>query len=45
MEIQLKDAKKGFNKSTLWYIQKNIRDGKKIELYVKVKLKVGNFSN
>jgi CRISPR-associated protein Cas1 len=32
--------KLGINKSTLWYIQKNIRDGKKIKLYDKVKLKV-----
>lgn len=41
MEIQLKDAKKlGLNKSTLWYIQKNIRKGKKIELYDKVKAKL-----
>lgn len=28
------------NKSTLWYIQKNIRDGKKVKLYDKVKAKI-----
>jgi hypothetical protein len=29
LNIQLKDAKKlGLNKSTLWYIQKDIREGK-----------------
>lgn len=42
MRIPLKDARKmGLNKSTLWYIQKNIREGKKIELYDKVNAKVG----
>jgi CRISPR-associated protein Cas1 len=30
----------GINKSTLWYIQKNIREGKKIELYDKIKSKI-----
>lgn len=41
LNIQLKDAKKlGLNRSTLWYIQKNIREGKKIELYEKVKAKL-----
>jgi len=41
MEIPLKDAKKiGLNKSTLWYIQKNIREGRKIELYDKVLAKI-----
>jgi CRISPR-associated protein Cas1 len=41
LEISLADAKKlGLTKSTLWYIQKNIREGKKIELYEKVKDKI-----
>lgn len=30
----------GINKSTLWYIQKNIRKGKKIKIYDKVKSKM-----
>lgn len=30
----------GINKSTLWYIQKNIREGKKVKLYEKVKVKI-----
>jgi CRISPR-associated protein Cas1 len=29
----------GINKSTLWYIQKNLRDGKKVKLYDKVNAK------
>lgn len=32
--------KLGINKSTLWYIQKNIREGKKIELYDKIMVKI-----
>ena len=27
----------GINKSTLWYMQKNIREGKRIKVYDKVK--------
>lgn len=35
------DARKmGLNKSTLWYIQKNIKEGMKIEIYDKVKSKI-----
>lgn len=30
----------GINKSTLWYIQKNLRDGRKIELYDKIMAKI-----
>jgi CRISP-associated protein Cas1 len=30
----------GINRNTLWYIKKNLRDGKKIELYTKVKTKI-----
>jgi CRISPR-associated protein Cas1 len=46
MKIPLKDAKKtGLNKSTLWYIQKNIKEGKTVELYDKVKLKLSNNLN
>lgn len=30
----------GVNKSTLWYIQKNLREGKKVKLYGKVKAKI-----
>jgi CRISPR-associated protein Cas1 len=30
----------GINKSTLWYIQKNLREGKKVKLYDKVKAKI-----
>lgn len=30
----------GINKSTLWYIQKNLREGKKVKLYDKVKAKM-----
>jgi CRISPR-associated protein Cas1 len=30
----------GINKSTLWYIQKNLREGKKVKLYDKVKSKI-----
>jgi CRISPR-associated protein Cas1 len=30
----------GINKSTLWYIQKNLRDSKKIKIYGKVKAKI-----
>jgi CRISPR-associated protein Cas1 len=30
----------GINKSTLWYIQKNLRDGKKVKLYDKVRSKI-----
>jgi CRISPR-associated protein Cas1 len=30
----------GINKSTLWYIQKNLREGKKVKLYDKVNAKV-----
>jgi CRISPR-associated protein Cas1 len=30
----------GINKSTLWYIQKNLRAGKKVKLYDKVKAKI-----
>ena len=29
------------NKSTLWYIQKNIKEGKKIKIYPKVEAKLG----
>jgi CRISPR-associated protein Cas1 len=29
----------GINKSTLWYIQRNLREGKKVKLYHKVKAK------
>ncbi len=28
------------NKSTLWYIQKNLREGKKVKLYDKVRAKI-----
>jgi CRISPR-associated protein Cas1 len=31
------------NKSTLWYIQKNLRDGKKVKLYDKVRGKIDPF--
>ncbi len=30
----------GINKSTLWSIQKNLRDGKKVKLYDKVEGKI-----
>jgi len=30
----------GINKSTLWYIQKNMREGKKVKLYEKVRTKI-----
>lgn len=30
----------GINKSTLWQIQKNLREGKKVKLYDKVKDKI-----
>lgn len=30
----------GINKSTLWYIQKNLKEGKKVKLYEKVKAKL-----
>ena len=30
----------GINKSTLWYIQKNLREGKKVKLYDKVRAKI-----
>lgn len=30
----------GINKSTLWYIQKNLRDGKRIQIYDKVQTKM-----
>ena len=30
----------GINKSTLWYIQKNLREGKKVKLYDKVRAKM-----
>jgi CRISPR-associated protein Cas1 len=30
----------GINKSTLWYIRKNLREGKKVKLYDKVKAKI-----
>jgi CRISPR-associated protein Cas1 len=30
----------GINKSTLWYIQKNLREGKKVKLCEKVKAKL-----
>jgi len=30
----------GINKSTLWYTQKNLREGKKVKLYDKVKSKI-----
>ena len=33
--------KLGLRRNTLWYIQKNIRDGKKIKVYNKIKKKVG----
>jgi CRISPR-associated protein Cas1 len=32
--------KLGINKSTLWYIQKNLREGKKVKLYDKVRAKI-----
>jgi len=35
-----KRKKLGINKSTLWYIQKNIREGKKIEIYDKIMTKI-----
>jgi CRISPR-associated protein Cas1 len=33
----------GINKSTLWYIQKNLREGKKVKLYDKMKARIGKF--
>jgi CRISPR-associated protein Cas1 len=30
----------GINKSTLWYIQKSLREGKKVKLYDKVRAKM-----
>jgi CRISP-associated protein Cas1 len=30
----------GINKSKLWYIQKNLREGNKVTLYDKVKAKI-----
>ena len=30
----------GINKSTLWYIRKNLREGRKVKLYDKVKAKI-----
>lgn len=35
-----KRRKLGINKSTLWYMQKHIKEGKKIKVYNKVKDKV-----
>ena len=32
----------GINKSTLWYIQKNLREGKKVKLYEKVRAKMAD---
>ncbi|HTY91066.1 MAG TPA: hypothetical protein VMC84_07820 [Methanocella sp.] len=32
----------GINKSTLWYIQKNLREGKKVKLYDNVKAKMSD---
>lgn len=41
LKMSFADARKmGLNKSTLWYIQKNIKEGKKIEIYDKVKSKI-----
>lgn len=31
------------NKSTLWYIRKNLREGKKIKLYDKIKGNIAKF--
>lgn len=37
-----KDRKRlGINKSTLWYMQKHIREGKKIKIYGKIVNKLG----
>jgi CRISPR-associated protein Cas1 len=30
----------GINKSTLWYIPKNLREGKKVKLYDKVRARI-----
>jgi CRISPR-associated protein Cas1 len=30
----------GINRNTLWYIKKNLRGGKKIKIYDKVKMKL-----
>ena len=39
------DRKKlGINKSTLWYMQKHIKDDKRIKVYGKVKLKLNGFN-
>ena len=31
----------GISKTTLWYMQKNLREGKRIKIYEKVKDKLG----
>ena len=38
LSLTQQDRKRlGINKSTLWYMQKNIREGKRIKVYDKVK--------
>ncbi len=35
--LTLQDRKRsGINKSTLWYIQKHVREGKKVKIYGKI---------
>ena len=41
LNLTLKDRKRlGINKSTLWYMQKHIREGKRIKVYDKVMGKI-----
>jgi len=41
MSLTAEDRKKlGINKSTLWYMQKHIKEGKRIKVYSKVEKKV-----
>jgi len=42
MSIDLEKGKElKINKSTLWYQQKNIKEGKTIKIYNKTKVKIG----
>ncbi len=42
LSIDAEGRKKlGINKSTLWYMQKNIKEGKRIKIYEKVNIKLG----
>ena len=41
LSLTPKDRKRlGINKSTLWYMQKHIREGKKVKIYGKIVSKI-----